>query len=26
MDEKEFYSAPGCAALYLAALRGRLPL
>jgi 8-oxo-dGTP pyrophosphatase MutT (NUDIX family) len=25
IDEKEFYSAPSCAALYLAALRGHLP-
>jgi ADP-ribose pyrophosphatase YjhB (NUDIX family) len=25
MDDKEFYSAPSCAALYLAALRGHLP-
>jgi len=25
LDEKEFYSAPSCAALYLAALRGYLP-
>jgi ADP-ribose pyrophosphatase len=25
MDEKDFYSAPSCAALYLAALRGYLP-
>ena len=26
MDEKDFYSAPSCAALYLAALRGHLPV
>ncbi len=25
LDEKDFYSAPSCAALYLAALRGHLP-
>ena len=26
MEDKEFYSAPSCAALYLAALRGHLPM
>jgi ADP-ribose pyrophosphatase len=26
LDDKEFYSAPSCAALYLAALRGHLPM
>jgi 8-oxo-dGTP pyrophosphatase MutT (NUDIX family) len=26
IDDKEFYSAPGCAALYLAALRGDLQM